>query len=142
MRRSSVPCSSSIRFWYRVAFAIGCRHPTSEDGGCLHPSVHGSRFTVHGSRFTVHGSRFTVHGSWFMVHGSWCVVRHGMCFGLSMAIARHHEQLDCWRLSEELRLGVEAILAKPLVSRDFGFCDQIRDSTSSAPANIAEGFAR
>jgi len=77
-----------------------------------------------------------------MVHGSWCVVRHGMCFGLSMAIARHHEQLDCWRLSEELRLGVEAILAKPLVSRDFGFCDQIRDSTSSAPANIAEGFAR
>src|SRR5207237_9546150 len=70
MRRSSVPCSSSIRFWYRVAFAIGCRHPTSEDGGCLHPSVHGSRFTVHGSRFTVHGSRFMVHGSWFMVHGS------------------------------------------------------------------------
>ena len=59
-----------------------------------------------------------------------------------MAIARHHEELDCWRLSEDLRLRVEAILAKSPVSRDFDFCNQIRESTSSAPANIAEGFAR
>jgi four helix bundle protein len=28
------------------------------------------------------------------------------------------------------------------VARDFGFCDQIRESARSAPANIAEGFGK
>jgi len=59
-----------------------------------------------------------------------------------MATARHHEELDCWRLSEELRLEVEAVLATEPASKDFEFCDQIRGSSSSTPANIAEGFAR
>jgi four helix bundle protein len=59
-----------------------------------------------------------------------------------MAGVKHHEDLAAWQLSEELRQMVVALLATPAVARHFEFCDQIRRSTSSAPANIAEGFCR
>ena len=59
-----------------------------------------------------------------------------------MAAVTHHEDLDAWQLSEELRQMVVALIATPTVAKHFDFCDQIRRSTSSAPSNIAEGFAR
>ena len=56
--------------------------------------------------------------------------------------ARRFEELDCWRLSRLLKLKVYAVIRRPAVARDFKFCDQIRESSRSAPNNIAEGFGR
>ncbi|HZR25484.1 MAG TPA: four helix bundle protein [Vicinamibacterales bacterium] len=55
-------------------------------------------------------------------------------------IVRTFEDLDAWRLSDDLKNGVYAILATTPAKRDGKFCDQIKASASSAPANIAEGF--
>jgi four helix bundle protein len=57
-------------------------------------------------------------------------------------VARHFTDLFCWQLSNELKLRVYAIIARPKVARDFKYCDQIRESTRSAPRNIAEGFGK
>jgi four helix bundle protein len=35
-----------------------------------------------------------------------------------------------------------ALIARPAVARHFKFCDQIRDSSRSAPANLSEGLGR
>jgi len=59
-----------------------------------------------------------------------------------MAGVKHHEDLVAWQLSEELRHRIVALLATPTLARHRRFCDQIDRSSSSAPANIAEGFAR
>ena len=59
-----------------------------------------------------------------------------------MAGVKHHEDLVAWQLSEELRHVIVGFLAVHAVSRHRRFCDQIDRSSSSAPANIAEGFAR
>jgi len=55
-------------------------------------------------------------------------------------VVRTYEDLNAWRLSDDLKNGVYAILAATHAKRDGKFCDQIRASSSSAPANIAEGF--
>ncbi len=57
-------------------------------------------------------------------------------------IARHFTELVCWQLSNELKARVYDLIARPRVARDFKFCDQIRESARSAPANIAEGFGK
>ena len=59
----------------------------------------------------------------------------GMC-------ARDFRDLLCWQLSEELKCEVLAFTATPPASKDYKFCDQIRDSSAGAPRTIAEGFAR
>ena len=59
-----------------------------------------------------------------------------------MAGVKHHEDLVAWQLSESLRQAIVALLAKPALMGHRGFCDQISRSSSSAPANIAEGFSR
>jgi four helix bundle protein len=41
-----------------------------------------------------------------------------------------------------LRDRIVALTATEGVARDFSFCDQIRRASASAPANLAEGFAR
>jgi four helix bundle protein len=51
-------------------------------------------------------------------------------------------ELDAWRLCDELRQQVEAIIATTPAGRDLKFCDQIRGAADSACANIAEGFGR
>jgi four helix bundle protein len=55
-----------------------------------------------------------------------------------------HDYRDfaCWQLSEALNVEVIAFTSNSRVSRHFKYCDQIRDSASSAPKNIAEGFGR
>jgi len=55
-------------------------------------------------------------------------------------MADRFEDLHAWRLSAELKELVFAFTGKPPVSRDFKYCDQIRESARSAARNIAEGF--
>ncbi len=55
---------------------------------------------------------------------------------------RDFRDLVCWQLSYELKCEVFAFTAIGPASRDFKYRDQIRDSSASAPRNIAEGFGR
>ena len=55
---------------------------------------------------------------------------------------RDFKDLVCWRLSYQLKREVFAFTANGPAARDFKYRDQIRDSSSSAPRNIAEGFGR
>jgi four helix bundle protein len=50
--------------------------------------------------------------------------------------------LVCWQLSYELKCEVLEFTAKDPASRDFKYCDQIRDSSAAAPRDISEGFGR
>jgi four helix bundle protein len=58
----------------------------------------------------------------------------------SMSTIHHHEDLVVWQLAAELKKRVFQVIARPSVARHFKFCDQIRDSSRSGPANLAEGF--
>jgi four helix bundle protein len=70
------------------------------------------------------------------------------CLGLvraipvTMAGVFRHEDLVAWQLSRELRVKVLSALRKSGAARDPDFCRQIRKSSRSAPALIAEGFGR
>jgi len=55
---------------------------------------------------------------------------------------RDFQDLLAWRLSHELKCEVFAFTATGPVAKDFKYRDQIRASSASAPANIAEGFGR
>ena len=55
-------------------------------------------------------------------------------------VARTFEELDAWRLADELKNRLWALLATSAAKRDVKFCDQISSSASSSPANISEGF--
>jgi four helix bundle protein len=55
---------------------------------------------------------------------------------------RRYQDLECFQLSNELKLKVYAITRTPPASRDLEFCDQLRRAARSAASNIAEGFAR
>ena len=52
------------------------------------------------------------------------------------------EDLDAWQVADELRIEVYALTATGPASKDFKFCNQIRDAASSATRNISEGFGR
>jgi four helix bundle protein len=56
--------------------------------------------------------------------------------------AKTYRDLDAWRLGDQIRQRVIAVTASTPALKDFKFCNQIRDSASSVPANVAEGFAR
>jgi four helix bundle protein len=56
--------------------------------------------------------------------------------------ARHFQDLECWRLADELRKEVHAICRKPNAATDRRFCDNFRDAVGSVCRNIAEGFVR
>lgn len=55
---------------------------------------------------------------------------------------RDFRDLVCWQLCHELKSEVWSFTATGDASRDFKFRDQIRGSSASAQANIAEGFGR
>jgi len=57
-----------------------------------------------------------------------------------MSTVKHHKDLVAWQLASELKKRVFQIIARPSVARHLNFCDQIRRSSRSAPANLAEGF--
>ena len=56
--------------------------------------------------------------------------------------ARTFTDLDCWKLANELKLGVYALIQVGDASRDVEFRNQTRNAAASAPRNIAEGFGR
>jgi four helix bundle protein len=57
-------------------------------------------------------------------------------------VARRFEDLIVWQLAYKLQQGVFAFTSKAPASRDFKYCDQIRESSRSARKNISEGFGR
>jgi four helix bundle protein len=57
-------------------------------------------------------------------------------------MAKRYQDLIAWQIADELRREIVQITASGNVTRDCKFCSQIRDSSRSVSANIAEGFAR
>ena len=57
-------------------------------------------------------------------------------------VARSHKELRAWKLADVVRRHIVALCARPVVKRDFKFCDQAERAAASACRNIAEGFAR
>src|SRR5262245_41329338 len=55
-------------------------------------------------------------------------------------VVRRFDELDAWKLADELKKKVYALLDSSRAREDRRFCDQITDSASSATANLAEGF--
>ena len=55
---------------------------------------------------------------------------------------RRFEDLVAWQRMHQLSIEVWKATDQPPVSRDFKFCDQIRDASESAERNVAEGFGR
>ena len=53
---------------------------------------------------------------------------------------RRYQDLVAWQLANELKQKVYELVDNSPARNDFRFCDQIKDSASSAPSNIAEGF--
>jgi four helix bundle protein len=62
--------------------------------------------------------------------------------GDGMNAAKRYQDLVCWQLADELEQLVFELTATGPASRDLKFRDQIRDSSSSATRNMAEGFGR
>jgi four helix bundle protein len=56
--------------------------------------------------------------------------------------ARQFEDLIAWQKARELTRRVYEVTGKGAFSRDFGLRDQIRRSSVSIMANVAEGFER
>ena len=56
--------------------------------------------------------------------------------------ARRFEDLIAWQKARELARRVYEVTGKGAFSRDFGLRDQMRRSSVSIMANIAEGFER
>jgi four helix bundle protein len=59
-----------------------------------------------------------------------------------MAGVRRYQDLICWQLADELESLVFELTETGPASKDFKLRDQIRDSSSSATRNMAEGFGR
>ena len=53
---------------------------------------------------------------------------------------RRFQDLECWKLSRELKLGVYALVAHSAAKSDFKFRDQIIAAVASAPSNLSEAF--
>jgi four helix bundle protein len=60
----------------------------------------------------------------------------------SMPGATRFEDLLAWQRMHELNTEVWRATDRPPASRNFKFCDQIRDASDSAERNVAEGFGR
>ena len=52
------------------------------------------------------------------------------------------QDLECWRLADQLRTEVHAICAQKEVARCFRFCAGFTEAAGSICHNISEGFAR
>ena len=53
-----------------------------------------------------------------------------------------YEDLDAWKLATALKKRIIDLTREESVRNDFRFCDQIRSSSASITANIAEGVGR
>lgn len=57
-------------------------------------------------------------------------------------MARKVQDLECWRLADELRTEVHAICAQPEAIERRRFCDGFTEAAGSVCRNIGEGFGR
>ena len=55
---------------------------------------------------------------------------------------RRLEDLIAWQLADQLQTDIFEFTSHPPASRDFKYCDQIRESIRSAKRNTSEGFGR
>ena len=55
---------------------------------------------------------------------------------------RRFEDLIAWQLADQLQTDIFEFTARPPASRDFKYCDQIRESIRSAKRNTSERFGR
>ena len=56
------------------------------------------------------------------------------------ALMRDIREFVCWQLADELKRQILDLTSSGPASQDFRFRDQIRESSASATANMAEGF--
>jgi four helix bundle protein len=59
-----------------------------------------------------------------------------------MAAIKSYEDLEAWKLSDQLEDRAYEITARSAARGDRHFCDDIQRSARSAPANLSEGFHR
>lgn len=59
-----------------------------------------------------------------------------------MATIKRFEDLECWQEARKFVRLIYELTKKPTFSRDFRLVSQVRDSSESSMANIAEGFHR
>lgn len=52
------------------------------------------------------------------------------------------EEIDVWKQACELCKEIYLLTNSEVISKDFGFKDQLRRSSVSIPSNIAEGYER
>jgi four helix bundle protein len=57
-------------------------------------------------------------------------------------MARKVQELDVWKLCEQIRVLVTAGIESTSARKDLRFCDQILDAAEDAVSDISEGFAR
>jgi four helix bundle protein len=67
-----------------------------------------------------------------------CVTR----FAAAKTMAKRYSDLICWQLARDLRRDVSLLTSKAAFNQNFKIRDQLRDASSSACANISEGFGR
>ena len=59
-----------------------------------------------------------------------------------LVMAKRFSELICWQLARDLRREVFVLTSKATFDQNFKLRDQLEDASSSACANISEGFAR
>jgi four helix bundle protein len=57
-------------------------------------------------------------------------------------MAKRYSELICWQLARDLRREVFILTSKASVNQNFKLRSQLQDASSSACANISEGFGR
>ena len=57
-----------------------------------------------------------------------------------MAGVTRFEDLECWQLANELKIGVYELVETSSAKRDFKFRDQLMDAVSSGTTNLSEAF--
>jgi hypothetical protein len=61
-----------------------------------------------------------------------------LCFARDMGVDRF-EDLIAWQLADQLQTEIFEFTSSPPASRDFKYCDQIRDSIRSANETLLKG---
>ena len=57
-----------------------------------------------------------------------------------MAGVARYQDLECWKIADELKRRVYEIVDASTAKTDFRFRDQLMDAASSGPSNISEAF--
>jgi four helix bundle protein len=104
-------------------------------GGCADPATGRSWQCGNGRHAAQHAA---------CLAEDFCVIPYGRLSADPSCVvgATQFEELICWQLADELKMWIYRIISRPRVADDVEFCRQIRKSSRSAPALIAERFGR